>query len=418
MTGSLRAKGAGTIAIKNGHKHVRVSLPDGTRPWYTLCKIRLTGDCTCSKMSAAKLQETAHHVSERERERVLREMADALGKSKMTVRDFGKLWTSGKLYEQHGEVRGLKPKKSAHDDHLRLTTHVYPHIGDLKVFEVTEQDVERCLAKAARAAAKKRGKPWRASTRFQVFQVMRRLFELAVKPGRLRTDNPVSQDLRPAKDKPKLFSFLYPDELLALLGADPSKVALGRRVYYMLAVYTGLRKGSLLALKWESIDFKHRTLTSLESKTDLPQIFEIPEGLCTVLRRWHDYLGRPKPRTPIVRDLDCAKDREAETLRWDLESADVKRSVLFGGADNIEPLRFHDLRATFVTWARRQGRGWGWISDRTGHMTEEMQRRYDRGARMLADLQYTPFPELSQAIPELGKDPENVVRVDFKGVSS
>ena len=61
--------------------------------------------------------------------------------------------------------------------------------------------------------------------------------------------------------------------MLALLGADPAKVALDRRVYYMLAVYTGLRKDSLLALKWDSIDFTHRTLTSLESKAGLPQIF-------------------------------------------------------------------------------------------------------------------------------------------------
>jgi hypothetical protein len=40
-------------------------------------------------------------------------------------------------------------------------------------------------------------------------------------------------------------------------------------------------------------------------------------------------------------------------------------------------------------------------------------RRYDRGARMLADLQYEPFPDISRALPELADLPENVRRVDF-----
>ena len=60
-----------------------------------------------------------------------------------------------------------------------------------------------------------------------------------------------------------------------------------------------------------------------------------------------------------------------------------------------------DLRATFVTWARRAGKDSGWIQDRTGHLTDEIMRRYDRGARSLADLQMQPFPDIADAIPEL-----------------
>jgi len=64
-----------------------------------------------------------------------------------------------------------------------------------------------------------------------------------------------------------------------------------------------------------------------------------------------------------------------------------------------EPLPFHDLRATFVTWAK----GDGWISDRTGHLTPEMIERYSRAERTLADLKIEPFPELAGKIPELAK---------------
>jgi hypothetical protein len=71
-------------------------------------------------------------------------------------------------------------------------------------------------------------------------------------------------------------------------------------------------------------------------------------------------------------------------------------------ADNVEPLRFHDLRSTFCTWARRAGKSDAWIGERTGHeLTGSMINRYDRGAQTLNDLNYSPFPDIAHAIPEL-----------------
>jgi integrase len=78
---------------------------------------------------------------------------------------------------------------------------------------------------------------------------------------------------------------------------------------------------------------------------------------------------------------------------------------------NVERLRFHDARATFVTWARRAGHGWGWIRDRTGHLTPAMMAQYDRGARTLADLKYEPFPDVSGVLPELSDQGANVFRL-------
>ena len=229
-----------------------------------------------------------------------------------------------------------------------------------------------------------------------------------------RSDNPVSKDMRPRKDKPKLYSFLYPVEVLALLACPAEKVPLARRVHYVLAVYTGLRKGSLRSLTWGSVDFKNRTLTVLETKTGVPQVFELGADVVAVLEAWYELQGRPAATAPIIKhaDLQCRKDREASTLQDDLKAAGVTREILFSEADNVEPLRFHDLRATFVTWARRQGKGRGWIGDRTGHLTDEMMNRYDRGARLLADLKYEPFPDVSKAIPELSNILSNVTRID------
>lgn len=241
---------------------------------------------------------------------------------------------------------------------------------------------------------------------------MRRLFDLAIRPGRLREDNPVQKFMRPGREDPKLYGFLYPTELLALLGCQ--EVPIERRVLYALAVFTGLRKGSLYALKWSGVDFHHRTLTSLHSKTGLPQLFEVHATLMALLEAWHRHRGQPDDDSPIVPRVPT-RQREARVLRDDLEAAKVKRATLFGGAGNVQQMRFHDLRATFVTWAMREGRGDGWISDRTGHLTPTMRQRYARAARTLADLNYEPFPNVSEAIPELVTAPSNVVPLKRSG---
>lgn len=399
----------------NGCWFARVSVPGEGRKRYKLCTPagRYLTDREGDAELAAKM--TAD-LSDAIRTRAY-EQEQARLNARLTVKAFGELWTSGDLYRRHGEVRKLKIKKSAKDDMFRLKAHVYPHIGHLAVADVTELDVERSLAKAAQKAAAKLGRPWRQATKFQVYEVMRRLFDLSIKPGRLRADNPVSSDLRPGKDAPKLFCFLYPTELVALLGC--TKIPLGRRMHYALANYTGLRKGSLAALTWGSVDFEHGTITSLESKTELPQIFAqadpaIPglRSLMVVLKRWHELQGAPPAHEVIVRDHGCKPRREAQTLRADLKAAGVTRELLFSKARNVEPLRFHDTRATFVTWARRAGKGRGWISDRTGHLDDAQMDRYDRQARSLADLDYAPFPDIATAVPELANDLANVTRLD------
>src|SRR5262249_46078104 len=124
-----------------------------------------------------------------------------------------------------------------------------------------------------------------------------------------------------------------------------------------------------------------------------------------VLRGW--YLVSPAAdhdaRILTAEDLGLHEGRheEAEALRADLRAAGITREMLFAKGPNVEPLRFHDMRGTFVTWAKRAGRGDGWISDRPGHLTPEMIQRYTRAARTLEDLRIDPFPELTGTIPEL-----------------
>ena len=409
------SKATGSAEYKNGRWQAKVSLPGSKgrrRVPLTTPDGRVLTDRVKDEALARKL---AQKVSDTVRSDSFTIQRQALS-ARTTVEQLGEMWTEGELLKTFGEVRGLKVKSSATDDRNRLRLSLYPYIGRMAVVDVEETDVELAFASAfAAAVGRNGGKGWRAATKIHLYQVTHRLFDLAIKPARLRKDNPVSEDLRVAKDKSKLYSFLYPDELLKLLGC--SRVPLARRVYYAIACYTGLRKSSLQAFTWASLDFEHNTVMSLVSKTDVPQIFaqsdpQLPglQTMMVVLERYEAHVGFPGSAVITHRDLQIKKDAEAEVLRDDLRLAGITREVLFLKNDKVEPVRFHDLRATFVTWARRAGKGDGWIGDRTGHITPEMMKRYDRGARQLADLQYAPFPDISKAIPELAS-PANVSRL-------
>src|SRR5579872_5635239 len=170
----------------------------------------------------------------------------------LTVRQLGEKWTSGELVETYGNVNRLRVKATAEIDAWMLKAHAYeirtrgssgPAFGDLPVAGVTTDDVSAVMAAHPREL--------RAKTRGDTYQRLRRLFDLAIFPLRIRKDgsNPVTRYLRPERDPEKLFCFLYPSEVLALLrgtdGDGKPVVPLGRRVLYALATYTGQRKGSL-----------------------------------------------------------------------------------------------------------------------------------------------------------------------------
>jgi integrase len=330
----------------------------------------------------------------------------------MTVRKLGEAWTSGELTKTYGNVNRLRVKAGAKIDEWCLKANAYevrtrgpsgPAFGDLSVAAVTTDDAAKVMAAQPTEQ--------RSETRVKQYNRLHRLFDLAIFPMRLRPDNsnPVVRYLRPSPDADKLFCFLYPSEVVALLRGKSregeTKVSLGRRVLYALAVYTGQRKGSLFALKWKHVDVDHGTLASFKTKTGAAQYFVADRGLMKVLEAWRLHRGEPGDDEPIITEalVEYEAKRLATALRDDMKAVGVTRAILFeDDADNVEPLRFHDLRSTFCTWARRDGKSNAWISERTGHQpTGDMINRYDRGAQTLADLEYGPFPDITRAIPEL-----------------
>ena len=366
MSQKKTANGAGSVEWRKGVAFVRIALPRGPGEPLQRKRLPIVG---ADKMTPSQVRREAAKLAADVRagriiidEKPRRGAAPSVS-AVMTVRQIGEKWTSGELVKTYGNVNRLRVKATAEIDAWMLKAHAYevktrgasgPVFGDLPVMGVTTDDVSAVMAAHPREL--------RAKTRGDTYQRLRRLFDLAIFPLRIRKEgsNPVTRYLRPERDPEKLFCFLYPVEALSLLrgtNADGKVVVpLGRRVLYALATYTGQRKGSLYALQWKHVDVKHGTLASFRTKTGRAQYFVGDPGLMALLRAWRALRGAPRDDEPIVRDEDVGYDRKrlATALRDDLKAVGVTRALLFEETSQRVPVFCLSWGAEFFTgsWAR------------------------------------------------------------------
>jgi len=90
-------------------------------------------------------------------------------------------------------------------------------------------------------------------------------------------------------------------------------------------------------------------------------------------------------------------------FRAELEAAGVDRPELYESSDTRQPIRLHDLRATFITVGLANGKSEAWVADRTGHKSSVMINRYRRSARLFVELDAGPLEPLDRATPELAE---------------
>ncbi|MFO0572260.1 MAG: tyrosine-type recombinase/integrase, partial [Polyangiaceae bacterium] len=318
----------------------------------------------------------------------------------ITLEEFGRLWTSGKLASQFPDH--VRRKQTAKDDEARLKTYVYPLIGgeELRAFE-GRQGVE--LVERVAAGLPPVGPTFRPASRRQVLQAVHRLLTLAVYPAKIIMANPLPKGFVPRVTNDKAKTYLYPDEDKALMACV--EVPLQERLFYGLLAREGMRVSELLGLTWANVDLARGVLTLDENKTDEPRAWAMDPGVVEALKRWQSrFVPKASPSVPVLAD---AKRRKidpvgaAPRLRLFLRQAGVTRAQVFEASDLRLALRAHDLRATFVTVNLAVGKTEAWITDRTGHRSSQMIYRYKRAARTHAELELGGLEPLHQAIPEL-----------------
>lgn len=312
----------------------------------------------------------------------------------MTFAEFGYAWTSGELRSRYPDH--IKKKKTATQDARRLENHVYPVIGTIPLEEIT---LDHALAVMERLPAH-----LKPASRRHVAQVMARVLTLAHFPARVITANPLPKGFLPKLADEKAYTFLYPDEDRALLGCR--SIPLHFRLLYGFMAREGMRRSEASDLAWADVDLERGAVALVENKTREPRAWALRPDCARALRAWRARRGGDgrvfvdEAGEPLITRGD---GRATPRFREQLRSAGIDRPELYERSETRQPIRLHDLRATFITIALANEKTETWVADRTGHRSSAMINRYRRAARLVAELGLGDLADMDRAIPELSE---------------
>ncbi|MGA3208918.1 MAG: site-specific integrase [Syntrophales bacterium] len=164
-----------------------------------------------------------------------------------------------------------------------------------------------------------------------------------------------------ARDK-----ILHYDEYSKLLSHLPTHT----KAVITMAFNTGMRIGEILPLTWDKVDLKERiiSLEAKDTKDKESRKIDIDNEL-------YEMLGNI-PRAIHDNHIFLYKGKPIKYIRRSLKTACKKADITYG---RFEKGGFicHDLRHTFVTYARKAGVAQSVIMKTTGHSTTEMFHRYN-----------------------------------------
>jgi integrase len=189
--------------------------------------------------------------------------------------------------------------------------------------------------------------------------LLRAMFNKAIEWGYVR-ENPVSKVKK--YREPERIRYLSQAELKRLFDVllKPNKKAPHIKPIVILALYTGMRRGEILNLRWTQIDFDNRMIlleTSKSGKRRTIELCDTAYNALAFLPKKGRYVFQNKLTGKPITDIKNAFH------------AIIKKT-------KIEDFRFHDLRHTFASYLTMRGENTFTIQQLLGHSTLEMAKRY------------------------------------------
>ena len=272
-------------------------------------------------------------------------------------------------YQNYSKPR-LRPKSQL-DYENSIYRHIIPALGDIPLFKLTTNDLQRFYSEMKKSGRLDRTELYGPGLSDRMVRAChtRCLTALnrAVADGLIRI-NPATDCKLPGQTL-KDMNLLTREEMQRFLIQAKEE---GYYELFLLELATGLRRGEVLALQWDDLDFTTGELciqrqvyrangelvvSAPKTKAAL-RIIVLPPALLSVLEEYHQQAdSRWMFPSPAKEDSPLDPATVRKRLQTILEHAGCKR------------VRFHDLRHLFVTTALENGMDIKTLSVITGHVS-------------------------------------------------
>lgn len=174
------------------------------------------------------------------------------------------------------ETRGIK--HSTIFRYRELTKRIYPAIGHIKLCDLRADHLNNLYTDLMKPGLNNRtGGSLSQSTVRKYHNLISTVLEQAVKEG-LIAYNPADRTMKPKAEKPEVRCF-QPDEIAKIRDALESEPIKWKTLVHMMLI-TGARRGEVLGLKWDKVDFERRQIyicNSIQYRPDIGVYEESPK---------------------------------------------------------------------------------------------------------------------------------------------
>ncbi len=296
------------------------------------------------------------------------------------LRDLANKWL--KKCESQVKPRTLESYKG------QVDIRINPRFGHLQVRSISTESIDLFITDLTKTDIS-------PTTIGHTLTVLKTILKTGVQWGYI-VKNPADYVKKPRTPK-KEMDFFNPDEVRALLQATDER----HYPIMLTACMTGMRRGELLGLKWEDIDFKSETITIkrsaykntlVETKTDHSRRrIKISKNLTETLRNHQTQQIVDGPDNP----LGLIFPSETGTP---LDGRNMLQRIFWPTLNRagLRHIRFHDLRHSYASLLISQNVPLKFIQRQLGHSS--IQVTMDIYAHLLPEIEKEAPKRLERAL--------------------